>query len=347
MNSLEIIKQELINQKNLLDEKGFVVTTTYTNPSPTEITNAIEKINFNFTSTTATEEDVRAGKTFYSKTNELKTGTFDLSIIDTLNDKLTCFISGSGSLEIILPEKTTRIRSCAYFNETTTPSLFYKKDLTILPNITEIGDKAFYNCKGLTGLLIVPSTCESLGKECFYGTGIEEAVVYSGISTGSTYIFSLCESLKKVTIEQNITRFPTYAFRSCTALEEIVLPSALKEFRSSDISLSTKIKQIKFRGTTACYVDATCFSGCPTATLLVPYESFDSYYNKTNFLAYGNPMCGFGDFEQGATLPSEAPGYTIIWYQTLDDLKAGTNPITECPTTGTMYASFTEIETEE
>ena len=45
MDSLNLLKQELINQKTLLDQKGFPVTTANTNPSPSEITSAIENIN--------------------------------------------------------------------------------------------------------------------------------------------------------------------------------------------------------------------------------------------------------------------------------------------------------------
>ena len=70
--------QELITQKKLLDEKGFPVDVKNVNPSPSEITKAIENITLDFSQSDAVESDVVAGKTFYSKNTELKTGTLEL-----------------------------------------------------------------------------------------------------------------------------------------------------------------------------------------------------------------------------------------------------------------------------
>ncbi|MBQ3502885.1 MAG: hypothetical protein IJA72_04410 [Clostridia bacterium] len=78
MDSLNLLKQELINQKTLLDQKGFPVTTANTNPSPSEITSAIESINVNFALADASPQDVALGKTFYAQTGDLKTGTLDV-----------------------------------------------------------------------------------------------------------------------------------------------------------------------------------------------------------------------------------------------------------------------------
>ena len=78
MNSIDIIKQELINQKTLLEQKGFTVNVANTNPSPTEITEAINNIEVNLTLANATVDDVALGKTFYAQSGELKTGTVDI-----------------------------------------------------------------------------------------------------------------------------------------------------------------------------------------------------------------------------------------------------------------------------
>ena len=97
MSSLEIIKQELINQKTLLENKGFSVTVTNINPSPTDISNAIDKIDINLFETDATEQDVRAGKKFISQTQGVRTGTLTTIEGDGSQNKLDQCVSGSGA----------------------------------------------------------------------------------------------------------------------------------------------------------------------------------------------------------------------------------------------------------
>lgn len=75
MDNLETLKNELIEQKYAVEQKGGVVTVANRNPSPSEITAGIKSINMpDMGVTTATEEDVVYGKTFYSGDFVLKTG---------------------------------------------------------------------------------------------------------------------------------------------------------------------------------------------------------------------------------------------------------------------------------
>lgn len=76
MESLEILKQELITQKAEIEQKGGTVSVASLNPSPSEITAGIKTISVpDLTSATATSEDVAEGKTFYSGDNTIKMGT--------------------------------------------------------------------------------------------------------------------------------------------------------------------------------------------------------------------------------------------------------------------------------
>ena len=348
MNSLEIIKQELINQRNLLENKGFPVTVHNQNPSPTEITDAINSINLNFTTTTATEEDVRAGKTFFSQNNEIKTGTFDLSLLDELNSKINTLVTGDGSLEIIIPENATYIRAYAYCSTVRnedTQMTFYKDNLVIPPEITTIGEYAFANTN-ITGFLEIPITCTNLGSRAFSGTNITELVVRNGLVNGS-YIFSYCKQLLKATVHDTVTAFPNYTFNSCYSLKEITLPATPYTIYADTFKHCSSMQIMRFTGSTPFTVNSKAFLYPKTAVILVPYLSYSAYDNATNYHQYGNPMCGYGDFEAGATLPAELEGYTIVWYSTLDDFNNTTNAVTSCENAGTYYGAFTEIVVEE
>ena len=76
-NNIELLKQELIKQKNLIESRGGVVRVANNNPSPYEITEGIKTVqgSLDLKLATATPADVQSGKTFYAGTSELKTGT--------------------------------------------------------------------------------------------------------------------------------------------------------------------------------------------------------------------------------------------------------------------------------
>ena len=87
MESINIIKNELINQKNEIEKKYGTVNVANSYPSPSEITQGIATIPYvDLSQSTATEEDVLRGKTFYSGGAELRTGSadFDVDAIDMI-----------------------------------------------------------------------------------------------------------------------------------------------------------------------------------------------------------------------------------------------------------------------
>lgn len=354
MDSLNILKQELINQKNLLDQKGFPVTTQHTNPSPSEITAAIESIGFDFASANASEEDVAEGKTFYAQTGDLKTGTLNLSQLQTLSDLAISMITGSQPVLIHIPtdSKYTHIRNYAYCNDFNAnytidnhnDNLFYKHNLTLPSNITRAGVSAFSHAN-LTGKVTVPETCLELGTYCFAYTNITEAEVHNGyqLNNASAGTFAYCPNLRKATFYPPVKLLPANTFSTCSALEEVYLPATLSDLQSSAFYKCYDIKLIKFAQTTPPTLSSSALKYSTSAVILVPYLNYSAYKNSTNYTVHGNIIMGHGDFATGSTLPSSITGYSIQWYTTLDNAKSSTNPVTTCPATGTMYAVFTAL----
>ncbi len=354
MNSLNILKQELINQKNLLDQKGFPVTTQHTNPSPSEITSAIENINIDLSSANATPEDVAQGKTFYAQTGELKTGTLDLAQMQTLSKIAISMITGNQPVLIHIPTDSqyTHIRNYAYCNDFNSNStldnhnqnLFYKHNLTLPNNITRAGISAFSNAN-LTGKVTVPESCLELGTYCFAYTNITEAEVHNGyqLNSASAGTFAFCPNLLKVTFCEPVKMLPANTFSTCDVLQEVYMPSTMSEIQSTAFYKCYNLQLIKFTRTTPPTLSSATLKYSTSATILVPYLNYAAYKNSTNYSVHGNLIMGHGDFTAGTSLPSSITGYSIKWYTTVDNAKNSTNPVTTCPNTGTMYAMFTAL----
>ncbi len=343
MNSLEIIKQELINQKNILEQRGIVVNTINLNPSPSEITQSLEDIS-DFLLATAKEEDVRAGKTFYAQNNQLKTGTYDLSVVDTLNNKIIQLLSCTEDTEIILPDTLTEVRPYAFFSNYTTGK-FYKHDMVIPDSVKRVNNYGFYY-SNLTGKLEIPKDC-LVGSNSFSYSNISELIMGGGFIPSSSYSFTNCKLLKKVTITGQIDSFPVYIFQNSTALEELILNKEFKSLATSYIANIKTLKYVQFTGNNPPTMPSEFFKNNQTASIIVPYDRYSIYFNATNYQQYAQPMYGWGYFEQLDVLPTSIEGYNITWYNSFDDAVALTNPINVCANSGTLYAVMTEIETTE
>lgn len=341
MNSYQTIISELIKQKQLLNDKGYAVNIANNNPSPSEITEAIKKINFDFTVATATEEDVMEGKTFFAQNNELKTGTFSLDIIQEYERIIRGLLSGDIPFACEFPEYCPKIRSYAYYNSSpsTYPELYAQENLIIPNHIREIDTYAFFSIQ-ISNKLYVPANCNVKTSAFQYGT-MQEVEFAGTFDSKSNYAIGYCSKLKKLTFLEPFTALTNYCCCQNVKLEEVYLPTTFTSIGSYALDGCSAIKLIKFTATNSpTSIASTAFKSCPNAILLVPYESYYAYYNTTNILRYNNPIVGYGDFEEGDSLPTSVNGQDIVWYPTSDDAVAGTNAITVCPSTGTVYMTY-------
>lgn len=106
--------------------------------------------------------------------------------------------------------------------------------VTLPSTVTEIGDFAFYQCKGIQGTVTIGEEVSRIGRSAFYGcTGITElnfnAVKCESMGgTRSTIAFGNCRSLRRINFGSKVTRIPDYAFVGMESLRfECVLPEAL------------------------------------------------------------------------------------------------------------------------
>lgn len=118
-------------------------------------------------------------------------------------------------------------------------------------NVTAIAEKAFYNCKKLTGVslpngittlstscfencssltnVVLPNSITSLGEKCFQNcSSLTQMELPNSITTLGTRCFENCSKLPYVVLPNGITSLPDVCFSGCRALKYIEMPKNLE-----------------------------------------------------------------------------------------------------------------------
>jgi len=251
MENLEILKQELLLQKQIIEENGGNVVVANSNPSPSEITNGIKTLTVPDLSTaTATEQDVVSGKTFYAGNLTLKTGTMQAVVDDGVTQEdidkyVNLFVRGEDAgvdkYYYTVPEDVKILRPYLLYEADTKDIeftfnenleeignyAFYKNNNTTFTNfssltkLTTLGDYAFgYISSAPISLETLPNSLTTLGARVFCRSvpANSRIVIPSSISTCGSYLFSVENKteMTEVVMPNNIqlTTLPGYMFEN-------------------------------------------------------------------------------------------------------------------------------------
>lgn len=218
MSNLEKLKQELILQKETIERLGGEVLVQNNNPSPSEITQGIATIEVpDLTGSTATEEDVMYGKTFFSKDDTLRVGTHNDA--GTTFKHLYEYQVDVKSTDIILnydlPSTITTIKPYAYYKNKNQVNFNFHENVDTLGDyaFAEASNFTFNNFNSLTKLTTIPEACFS---GCNIGSEILE-----NFPASLKYIIqnSFQNTLKEnanIIIPTNVETIGSYAFMSST-----------------------------------------------------------------------------------------------------------------------------------
>lgn len=94
--------------------------------------------------------------------------------------------------------------------------------------VTRIGENAFYENGGITGVTI-PDSVVSIGISAFYNCGnLKSVTVGDGVTVIGELAFADCYGLETVELGTSVKVIDEYAFSQCYSLKEINLPSGLE-----------------------------------------------------------------------------------------------------------------------
>jgi len=91
-------------------------------------------------------------------------------------------------------------------------------DVVVPEGVTEIGERAFYFCKGLTSL-VIPDSVICIGETAFASCkSLTRVTVPNSVTSIGDRAFEDCSSLDSITISENITSIGNEAFKGCVGL---------------------------------------------------------------------------------------------------------------------------------
>ena len=134
-------------------------------------------------------------------------------------------------------------------------------DGTTTFTVTELGDEAFYNCTGLTSV-ILPDGLTRIGADAFSNCrGLTSITLPDGITSIESYTFLDCSGLTSLTLPDGITSIESYTFLGCSGLTSIILPDGITSIGIEAFRNCSALTSITFPyGLTD--IDHSAFQGC-------------------------------------------------------------------------------------
>lgn len=147
--------------------------------------------------------------------------------------------------------------------------------ISIPATVTEIGDYAFYQCKGIKGVVTIGEAVARIGKSAFFGcSGITE-VQFNAIKcesmggTRSTTAFGNCRLLTQITFGPAVTQIPDYAFVGMDGLHfSWNLPEALETVGEFAFAYCNNIQGVLVLPANVKYIGANAFAQCHAITAI-------------------------------------------------------------------------------
>ena len=155
-----------------------------------------------------------------------------------------CFRLKSINVELGNSKYDSR-ENCNAIIETETNTLIAGCQNTVIPvGVTSIGERAFYECRGLESL-VIPNSVSSIGERAFAECRrLTSVVIPDSVTVIGDRAFTWCEGLTSIVILNGVTSIGEGAFRGCSGLTSIVIPNSVTEIGESAFYECTGLESI-------------------------------------------------------------------------------------------------------
>jgi len=150
----------------------------------------------------------------------------------------------------------------------------------VIPNsVITIGSAVFSFCRGLTSISI-PNSVTTIGDMAFSGChGLTSVTIHSSVTNIGYGVFSDCERLVFVTISNSLTNIPWRTFQGCLSLTSVTIPNSVTTIEDSAFADCHNLTRITNLAAIPQAVEANVFHGVNKAAcvLRVPIASVAAY----------------------------------------------------------------------
>lgn len=143
--------------------------------------------------------------------------------------------------------------------------------------------------------VVLPSTCTSLGVQCFYGNSSMKKVNTENVKSFGSGCFHNCYCLEDVTISEGVTRLYENTFTECYGLTKIVLPSTIVSLNATSILPLVKKLVVKAVTPPTLYYYKNLTK---VEEIYVPDESVATYKAATNWKTYASYIKPLSEYEE-------------------------------------------------
>ena len=141
--------------------------------------------------------------------------------------------------------------------------------VTIPNSVTSIGERAFYECYGLT--------VTSIGERAFYECyGLTSVTIGNSVTSIGNYAFYFCYRLTSITIPNSVTSIGNYAFYDC-GLTSIEIPNSVTSIGEGAFDWCTSLTSVTVLNPTPVVIAEDVFTNRTNAILYVPEGSKSAY----------------------------------------------------------------------
>jgi hypothetical protein len=204
--------------------------------------------------------NVDAGNTYYSSDGGV--------LFNKSKTMLLRYPAGKTGSSYAVPNSVTTIGESAFYNCSGLTGV------NIGNSVETIGNYAFYNCSNLTGALTIPNSVITIGEGAFSGcTGLTGALtIGNSVTTISYAAFYDCSRLTSVTIGNSVTTIGDSAFYGCTGLTEVInqrfTPQSIDSYTFYNVPISNLTLKVP-ASAVAAYKAAAVWKGFGT---IISYE---------------------------------------------------------------------------
>lgn len=304
MNNLETLKNELINQKNILESKNYNVTVANINPSPSEITSTLNNIleNVPEVSTYASYYKIFLDPaTFNTPISNLIIPEGTINIRDYFAANLGTNLTGT----ITIPNSVQSIGIRSFAETSIT-------DVNFSQNITEIANYGFYNCSNLNKI-ILPDSLTTLG----------------------AYSFQNVTECTELHISESLLKIESSTFKVLNKITSLTIPASVTNIASSNFHTVPLLENLYIKGNNTVFASSTTFtSHNPNLKIWVNFDKIASYSKTTNLTKVHDHLISEVTISQ-LTFPTT--DVELKWFASIDDANSNVNNITTPTSVGTYY----------